>query len=87
MNVISNNVNGFEIINFIKKNIDVFEAIGCFPNVCKLKLKEGVVPKDSGARRVPIKVKDKFKFKLEELVKKEIITPMDEPSEWVITIW
>lgn len=50
--------------------------------VCKLTVK-GVTPKASIARRVSIKVKDKLKLKLDELVKKEIITPADEPSEWV----
>lgn len=68
---------------FIKKKNDVFEGVGCFPDVCSLKLKEGVMPKVSIARRVPIKIKDKLKLKLEELVKKEIITQMDEPNEWV----
>lgn len=67
----------------MKRNIDVFEGVGCFPDVCKLKLKKGVVPKASVARRVPIKIRDRLKLKLEELVRKEIITPMDEPSEWV----
>lgn len=69
--------------DFIKKNNDVFEGVGCFPDVCKLKLKKGVVPKASVARRVPIKIRDRLKLKLEDLVRKEIITPMDEPSEWV----
>jgi len=51
--------------------------------VCSLKLKEGVMTKASIARRVPIKIKDKLKLKLEELVKKEIITQIDEPKEWL----
>ncbi|CAI6369964.1 unnamed protein product [Macrosiphum euphorbiae] len=68
---------------FVEMNLDVFEGVGCFPDVCSLKLKEGIIPKASIARRVPIKIKDKLKLKLEELVKKNIITPMDEPSEWV----
>lgn len=69
--------------DFIKRNIDVFEGVGCFPDVCKLKLKEGIIPKASVARRVPIKIRDRLKLKLEELVRKEIITPMNEPNEWV----
>lgn len=69
--------------NFIKRNIDVFEGVGCFADVCKLKLKKGVIPKTSVARRVSIKIRDRLKLKLEELIRKEIITPMDEPSEWV----
>lgn len=59
--------------DFIKRNIDVFEGIGCFPDVCKLELKKGVIPKTSVARRVPIKIRDRLKLKLEELVRKEII--------------
>jgi len=46
-------------------------------------MKEGVASKASVARRVPIKIKDKLKLKLDELVEKEIIAPADEPSEFV----
>lgn len=74
---------GLEIGNFIKNNIDIFEGVGCFPDVCSLKLQEGIVPKASVARRVPILIKDRLKLKLDELVKMEIIAPMEEPSEWV----
>lgn len=76
---------------FIKKNY-VFEGIDYFPDVYSLKLKEFqccesfrelVKPKASIARRVPTTIKKKLKLKLEELVKKEIIIPMDEPNKWV----
>jgi len=33
-------------------------------------MKEGLTPKASVARRVPIKIEDKLKLKLEELVEK-----------------
>jgi len=83
INVIDKNSNGLDINNFIEMNRDVFEGVGCFPDIFELTMKEGVTPKASIARRVPIKIKDKLKLKLDELVKKEIIAPTDEPSEWV----
>ncbi|XP_022162181.1 uncharacterized protein K02A2.6-like [Myzus persicae] len=83
VNVIDKSRNESDINYFIENNRDIFEGVGCFPDVCKLTMKEGVTPKASVARRVPIKIKDKLKLKLEELVEKEIIAPADEPSEWV----
>ncbi|XP_050058605.1 uncharacterized protein LOC126550676 [Aphis gossypii] len=73
INVIDKDSNGLDINNFIEMNRDVFEGVGCFPDICKLTMKEGVTPKASIARRVPIKIKDKLKLKLDELVKKEIM--------------
>jgi len=56
---------------FVEINLDVFEGVGCFPDVYSLKLNEEIIPKARIARRVPIKIKDRSKIKLEELVEKK----------------
>jgi len=46
---------------FIKKNLDVFTGIGCFPDKVKIKVKQGSVPIINSPRRVPIKLMEKLK--------------------------
>jgi len=31
--------------NCIKRNINVYKCVGCFPDVCKLKFQKGMLPK------------------------------------------
>lgn len=68
---------------FVSKNTDVFTGIGCFPDVCSLRLKQGAVPKACPSRRVPLKIRSKLKETLDALVSRDIIEPVDEPCEWV----
>lgn len=69
--------------NFVNKNRDVFDGLGCFPDLCHLQLKEDAVPKAFPARRVPLKIKDKLKQTLDSLVDMGVIVPVNEPCEWV----
>lgn len=65
------------------QNREVFDGLGCFPDSCTIRLDQNAKPKISAARRIPLKIRDQFKVTLENLVKKEIITPVSEPVEWV----
>jgi len=58
---------------FYEKNKDIFTGLGCFPDICGNKLKEGSTPIALTARRIPIKIKDKFKATLQMLEQKGII--------------
>lgn len=48
-----------------------------------MQLKEDAVPKAFSARRVPLKIKDKLKEALDNLVNMGVIVPVNEPCEWV----
>lgn len=67
---------------FIKKHIDVFTGIGCFPDKVKIKVKHESVPIINSFRRVPIKLMEKLKELLKTLCSKKIIEKSKEPSEW-----
>lgn len=68
---------------FIRQNQDVFTGLGCFPDICKLKLSKDATPRAHPARRVPFKIKEKLRSCLDDLVAKKVIEPVDEPCEWV----
>lgn len=65
---------------------DVFEGLGCFPDQCSIKLTSDAIPYASSARRIPLKIQQRLKDKLDDLVKKGIIEPVNEPVEWVSNI-
>ncbi|XP_054290015.1 uncharacterized protein K02A2.6-like [Macrosteles quadrilineatus] len=71
-----------DVQTLVEENKDVFVNQGCFPEVLKLKLKEGAVPRSSPARRIPNKLMDRLKQKLDSLVSRNIIEKC-ESGEWV----
>ncbi|XP_056647296.1 uncharacterized protein LOC130451960 isoform X1 [Diorhabda sublineata] len=68
--------------NFINQNKKLFEGTGKVPFKYRILLKEGYKPVVSNCRRVAEKIKGKLKNTLDELVDKDIIEKVDEPSEW-----
>ncbi|XP_057654766.1 uncharacterized protein LOC130893020 [Diorhabda carinulata] len=68
--------------NFINQNKKLFEGTGKVPFKYRILLKEGYKSVVSNCRRVAEKIKGKLKNTLDELVDKEIIEKVDEPSEW-----
>lgn len=62
---------------------DVFEGLGELPGEYKIVTDETVKPKVHPPRRVPVAVRPKIKEKLDELVQRNVITPVTEPTEWV----
>lgn len=75
-----------ELDNFIKENKDIFEGIGTFPDVMKIKLTKGVIPIVNPPRRVPLTIKKRLGETLKLLTDKEITQPVNEPLEWVNNI-
>ena len=49
-------------------------------------MKEDSIPVVHATRKIPIKLKQKLKFTLQEMVKNKIITPVTEPTDWVSSI-
>ena len=52
----------------------------------KMKLNHDVTPVVRPPHKIPIAVKEQVKKKLENMVKKNIICPVEEPTEWVSTM-
>ena len=59
------------------------EGLGELPGEYKITTDESVKPKVHPPRRVPVAVRPRIKEKLEELVQRNVITPVTEPTEWV----
>lgn len=71
-----------DVTDFVQSNKDVFYNQGTFPEVLSLKLKDGAVAKSSPARRVPHKISERLKTKLDSLESRGIIEKC-EAGEWV----
>ena len=80
--------NNFERTHAIEKNTtgkedNIDQEIGRFEGVYSFKLKEGYKPTIMPSRRTPIAIRDKEKEELDRLTKLKVITPIQEPTEWV----
>ena len=79
VNEISNNVS--------EKYADLFDnKIGCIDTKVKLVLDKDVKPKISPFRRIPFSIRDDLKRELDRMQEREIIKPIEEPTEWVSNI-
>ena len=62
---------------------DVFKGEEKLEGQLHLELDESVQPVQLPPRRVPLAVKDKLQSKLERLSNMEIITKVDDPTDWI----
>lgn len=73
--------------NIIADNSGLFQGLGCLKNfTCDIKLKPDATPSIDACRRVPFQLKNKLKAVLDELVKTNVICPVNEPTEWVSSL-
>jgi hypothetical protein len=66
-----------------KKYQNVFTGIGKLPVEHQIKLKEDYVSVVRPPRRVPFKLRDPVKKKLDEMEKLKLVCKVTEPTEWV----
>ena len=66
---------------FVAKNIDLFEGLGCFVRNLDIKLKKGSIPIVKPARRIPLSLSTRVKEELQRMVERDIIEPVDGPVE------
>ena len=62
---------------------DVFEGLGELPGNYKIITDERVKPKVHPPRRVPVALRPQIKEKLDELVQRNVITPVTEPTDHI----
>ncbi|XP_063046009.1 uncharacterized protein K02A2.6-like [Engraulis encrasicolus] len=61
----------------------VFSGLGQFPGVHHIHTDPHVAPVVHGCRKIPIAVMDRLKTTLQDLVERDVIAPVTEPTEWV----
>ena len=69
--------------NFFAKFNDCFGDIDSSPKTHNISIKPEVTPTISPTRRLPIALCDKFKSKLDRVIKLDVIEPLSKPNEWV----
>ena len=73
--------------DLIVKYPDVFnKSLGSLPGKVHLQVDPDSKPVVLPARKVPVSVREKFKEELQRLESLKVISPVDEPTEWVSQI-
>ena len=62
---------------------DVFEGLGCVEGEYTIKLKVNSQPTIQPQRNVPLRLRNKLKATLDNLERRDIITKVEEPVDWV----
>lgn len=89
LGLVDQKVHNVNDCNYSSDNIDVheysdvFEGIGLIPGEHHISLREDAVPVIYAARRVPFRLRDKFKAQLDEMEQRGIVIKVTEPTEWV----
>ena len=68
---------------FLNEFRDVFEGLGCVDGEYTIKLKVNSQPTIQPQRNVPLRLRDKLKATLDDLERRDIITRVEEPVDWV----
>ena len=82
----STNTQGLTEQDVVNSYSDVFKGEGKLEGQLHLELDESVQPVQLPPRRVPLAVKDKLKAELERLSNMEIITKVDDPTDWISSL-
>lgn len=62
---------------------DVFQGTGCVQREYKMVFLENAIPNIQMLRRVPLALQKSFKEKLKRMLKAEIISKVEEPTDWL----
>ncbi|XP_014675600.1 PREDICTED: uncharacterized protein K02A2.6-like [Priapulus caudatus] len=65
---------------------DIFKGLGCLPGIHKIRLDDAVTPVVEPCRKVPFGLHDKLKEELDRMESLDVITKIDEPTEWVSSL-
>lgn len=69
--------------DFVNINADLFDGLGCFTSSCKIDIIPGSNPVINPPRRIPVKLMEKLKPALDNLVLRKIIEKVENPQGWV----
>ena len=65
---------------------DVFEGLGCVPGKHHITLKENAQPVQHACRKIPFPLQSQLKDELDKMERMKVITPVDEPTDWVSSL-
>ena len=65
---------------------DVFTGIGLFPGEYRITVNPDVKPVIHTARKVPFALQKRLKEELQDMQKKDVIAPVEKPTEWVSSL-
>ena len=82
----STNTQGFSEQDIVNSYSDIIKGEGKLEGQLHLELDESVQPVQLPPRGVPLAVKDKLKAELERLSNMEIITKVDDPTDWISSL-
>ena len=82
----STNTQGLSEKDIVNSYSDLFKGEGKLEGQLHLELDESVQPFQLPPRRVPLAVKDKLQAELEGLSNMEIITGVDDPTDWISSL-
>ena len=83
VNLISESLSKDTILSKYK---NVFSGLGTMGQEFNLTLQENATPVIHPPRRVPLAIKSKLKEALEDMVKQDIIAPIETPTDWVSSL-
>ena len=91
MNLITVNYDQFEHVNGVVDSTDILDEfpdifngdIGTLPGSVRLTLNSDVEPILRPPKRLPIELKEPVKLELDRLDTAGVLTPVDEPPDWV----
>ncbi|XP_039870493.1 uncharacterized protein LOC120723214 [Simochromis diagramma] len=76
-------LNKSDEMDIFKEFADVFEGIGCLEGEHTIQINDSVVPKVHPPRKIPVTLREKLKVELDTMEKMEVITKIEEPTQWV----
>ena len=72
--------------DLIRKFPDRFQGMGQFPGEYTIRLCDNAQPVIHTSWKCPISIHPKVKAELDKMVKLGVITPVDEPTDWVSSV-
>ena len=88
MKLITINENNLERIYALETDTNKYREVfdnsepGNLPGIVKLHVKENSSPVQMMTRKIPVAQKPQVRSEIEDMVKKGILVPVDEPTEW-----
>jgi hypothetical protein len=67
----------------IEKYKDVFDTLGCLPGEYHIEMDKSRKPVQQTPRRCPIAMRKPVEKVIKELVKRGVLKPVEEPTEWI----
>ena len=72
-----------QLCNTLESFADVFQGLGCLPEYYHIEVDPDVRPVQHMSLKVPVRVPQELRQRLQELVNMKVISPVKEPIKWI----